>query len=215
MSEDSPFETHFCAYDAWYDENANVFESELAAIRSLLPAPGNWIEVGVGSGRFAEALGIPRGVEPAEGVASLARARGIEVLHGRAEKLPLNDASVDGVFAISVLCFVEDMDAAFRETRRVLVPGGTAVIAFIPRDSAFGALYTDPAQRDPFFRCAHLRTRSEVLQSIEAAGLAIERLCSTLHGEPGAANEHVQPPKTDGRNGSFVVVRAKRPWNTE
>ena len=211
MSEANPFDTHFLEYDAWYDANANVFQSEVEAIRAVLPPAGRWVEVGVGSGRFSVALGIPCGVEPAEGVASLARKRGIEVVQGRAERLPLADASVDAVFAISALCFVEDMNAAFRETVRVLVPGGTAVIAFIPRDSAFGALYTDSSQQDRFFRRARLRTRGQVLASIEAAGLEVERICSTLRGAPAAANNWVQTPDLDGRDGSFVVVRAKRP----
>ena len=210
MSTDNPFDTHFLQYDAWYDDNANVFESELRAIRAILPPPGRWIEVGVGSGRFAEALGIPRGIEPSEGVSSLARARGIEVLRGRAERIPLADASVDAVFAISVLCFVEDMDVAFRETARVLVPTGTAVIAFIPRDSAFGSLYTEPGQQDPFFRRARLRTRAEVVAAIVRAGMGIELVVSTLRGAPGVANDGVQSPDEEGRDGSFVVVRARR-----
>jgi hypothetical protein len=48
-------------------------------VRSLLPAGGYGVEIGVGTGRFAVSLGIAVGVEPSPAMAELARRRGIEV----------------------------------------------------------------------------------------------------------------------------------------
>jgi len=210
MPED-PFETRYAEYDAWFDANANVFASELLAIRQILPEPGRWVEIGVGSGRFASALGIDTGVEPAEGIAGLARGRGIEVLRGVAEHLPLNDCSMDAAFLITALCFIEDMGRAFAEVARVLAPGGLAIVAFIPSDSPFGRMYTGAAAQDPFFRQATLRPRAAVVAALTGAGLHLERSTCTLMADPAAANDLVEAPAEGWDRGSFVVLRAIKP----
>jgi len=155
MKGENPFETRPCEYDAWFDLNENVYRSELLAIEELLPEKkGTWVEIGVGSGRFASKLGIDIGIEPADGIASLARERGVEVKKGVAEDLPLADGSAHAAFMITSLCFIEDMGRALAEVERVLVPGGAAIIAFIPReietaglriDRCVGTLTGDPA----------------------------------------------------------------------
>ena len=42
------------------------FQSEVSAIQQLLPSIGTGIEIGVGTGLFASALGIKEGVEPSK-----------------------------------------------------------------------------------------------------------------------------------------------------
>jgi len=209
LSEANPFEIHAVEYDTWFDAFPHLVESEALALIELLPPPGDWLEVGIGSGRFAERLGIRVGVEPAEGMADLARRRGLRVLSGVAESLPFPEASFDAVFLITALCFVQDMDAALGEAARVLRPGGYAILAFIPRDSAFGALYSE--RPDRFFRSATLRTSEAVSDAVETAGLYVERVIQTLTGEPETAGEQVEPPSEGCERGSFVVVRARRP----
>ena len=212
MDETNPFETRYREYDAWFDSNRNVFESELLAVRAVAPdrrsTSARWVEIGVGSGRFAAALGVPLGVEPAEGVASLARDRGIDVRKGIAEALPFEDASMDAGFLITSLCFIENMHRAFAELARVLVPKGAAVVAFIPLDSPFGRLYASAGQDDPFFRRARLRPRAAVIDGLREAGLSLDRAVHTLTGSPASANERIEPPRNGWEGGSFVAVRA-------
>ena len=61
---DNPFETKAPVYDQWYDQFPNIFQSEILALRALLPSPGQWVEIGVGTGRFAVELGGNPGTCP-------------------------------------------------------------------------------------------------------------------------------------------------------
>ena len=208
MQETNPFETHAAEYDAWFDQNANVYASELLAVREVLPPPGDWVEIGVGSGRFASVLGIPIGIEPADGVAALARSRGVHVISGKADCLPLEDGTVDAAFLITTLCFVSDVGCAFDEVARVLRTGGHAIVAFIPKDSKFGERYCADASKDRFYRRATLHSKRRILGAMESAGLEIERTVQTLTGSPERANDRIEPPGEGHERGSFIVVRA-------
>ena len=90
-------------YEAWYDKYPEVFESELAAVREqFLKLPENirGIEVGIGTGRFAQPLGIKEGIEPSEEMAKKAVNRNIEILKGAAEYLPYGDLQYDFVLFV-------------------------------------------------------------------------------------------------------------------
>lgn len=73
MARTAAFEAHSGRYDEWFVRHEAVYQSELLAVRALLPCTGLGLEVGVGTGRFAAPLGIQIGLDPA--AAMLARAR--------------------------------------------------------------------------------------------------------------------------------------------
>lgn len=92
------------------------------------------LELGCGEGRAFEhyppAVTGVVAVEPDPTARAAARERAraapveIEVVDGDASALPARDASVDAAVVVWVLCTVPDPEAALREVRRVLVPGG-------------------------------------------------------------------------------------------
>jgi len=86
-----PFERYHERYDDWFDRHEELYESELKAVRELLPSKGKGIEIGVGSGRFAYPLSIGFGLDPSEEMLRLADERGIEVVRGLGEKIPFRD----------------------------------------------------------------------------------------------------------------------------
>lgn len=64
------FDTLAETYDGWYDtpDGRVVFEAERNGFLSLCSGPfTSWLEVGVGTARFAHALGISTGVDPSPG----------------------------------------------------------------------------------------------------------------------------------------------------
>ncbi len=92
MLQTLPFNDHVAEYEDWYKKYPYVFRSEVAAIKELLPRGENirGIEVGLGTGRFAKALGIKQGIEPAENMRAVAKKRYLCVeCSGRASALQI------------------------------------------------------------------------------------------------------------------------------
>lgn len=112
------------------------------AAASLRPG-GVVVDVGSGPGRLVARLSALRpdarviGVEPSREMRQLALQNGAETVDGRAEALPLADASVD--LAVSTLSahHWDDPVAAFRNLSRVLRSGGEARIYDV-RFAGFG-----------------------------------------------------------------------------
>ena len=83
----SPFDDMAAEYDSWFDKDGNLlFYIEVKAFKILLSSlPKPWLEIGVGSGRFAQALGIEAGIDPSLELIRMARNRGIKAVQGRGE----------------------------------------------------------------------------------------------------------------------------------
>lgn len=144
----------------------------------LRPEPGErLLEIGPGTGYYsldmAEWIG-PEGTlelfdlqqEFLDHVTEAAAGRGLANLHptrGDATALPYDDGSVDAVVLTAVLGEIPDADAALREIRRVLRPGGRLVV---------GELFGDP----------HFTTRASLERRGAAAGLRLEQRSGNWFG---------------------------------
>lgn len=74
------FNAHAAEYDACYDsqEGSAIFAMEADCLRPFLHRHKRpYLEMGVGSGRFAQALGIEFGVDPALTLLWMAEFRGV------------------------------------------------------------------------------------------------------------------------------------------
>lgn len=213
MGHSSPFDSLARKYDSWYDgKGRQAFETELAALRPLLPGmPKPWLEVGVGTGRFAQALGIPLGIDPSVELLALARQRGIEVLYGEGEELVFKPESFGTVFLLTTWEFLTDPARVLSECRRVLKPGGAVVNAYLDRDGKWGASYVEKArQGHPLFSRARFDRYEDVRRLTTEAGFEVAEVISALFGGPGDPPVVEQPQSGFRPGASFVVVVARK-----
>ena len=206
MTKTTAFDEKPNDYDSWFERHHDLYQAELAAIYAAVPKSGQGVEIGVGTGRFAAPLSISTGVDPSPGMAELARQRGVEVLEGVAEALPLTDNSFDYALMVTVVCFLDDLPKAFREAWRILRPGGTLVVGFIDRESALGRSYKQKQKQSVFYRDASFYSVGELVVLLHRAGFADFSYWQTLFlGEP---------PDVTVREGfgagGFVVIRARK-----
>ncbi|WP_091902714.1 class I SAM-dependent methyltransferase [Maribacter stanieri] len=193
------------AYEQWYKDYPQVFESELLAIKEQLqklPENLKGIEVGLGTGRFSELLGIKEGVEPSKEMAALAIKRGVSVLNGYAEQLPFGDLKFDFVLFVTV-CHLDNIKHAFAEAYRVLKPAGAIVIGFLDRERSVAQQYLERRHRSTFYTVS----RIEVL--LKEAGFKSLEFNQTLFGNLDDIKE-VQMSKEGFGEGSFIVVKATK-----
>lgn len=161
-----------CPYgQRFWVESPHPFITRKRLHSALEPSPGETVlEVGPGTGYYT--LGIARSLQPEgtlhivdlqqemldhtmrraadEGVANL------KPHQADARALPYGDATFDAAYLVAVLGEVPDQDAALRELRRVLRPGGRLVV---------GELFGDP----------HMVGEASLRRRATAAGLRFER----------------------------------------
>ncbi len=164
------FDIHWKRYDAWYDRNRDLFKKELDFIRKNIESFNLGLEVGVGSGRFANELGIEYGIDISIQMLKLAKERGIEVVRGDASHLPFKRV-FDAVFFIFTICFLKDPLQALISARNVLVEGGKILICAIPKESKLSEEYSK--KKNLFYNFAKFYTSNEIVKMLKEAGFSV------------------------------------------
>ncbi len=210
-----PFDSIAREYDAWYDskEGSTIFEEEVQALLLVKGrVPGRWLEVGVGTGRFANELGVSDGIDPSGEMLALAAARGISTKRGVAETLPYGDKEFDGVLFVVTLCFVESPACAFEECARVLRPKGACVVGIVPASSPWGQEYQRKAKAGhPVYSHATFFSVEEVVRLASGCGLMLQDAASALLWPPGEAQiQHNRVVRGARPDAGFVALRFQR-----
>jgi arsenite methyltransferase len=109
-----------------------------AAVEALAPTAGEFIaDVGFGGGHALDLIrqrvapARPAGVEISAAMIEAGRERwgdAVDLRLADVVSMPFDDASCDGLLSVNTLYFWPDPGAALREIRRVLRPGGRAVL---------------------------------------------------------------------------------------
>jgi SAM-dependent methyltransferase len=157
----------------WFFGRRKIIEGFVEKIcRDIGKRKPRILDVGCGTGANLQMLsqfGAAEGVDVSSEALEFCRARGLaNVKQGAAETLPHGDASFDLVTGLDVVEHLDDDIAGLREMRRVLRPGGRALL-FVP---AFMFLWG--VQDD----ISHHRRRydlRELKQKVNEAGLSVER----------------------------------------
>jgi SAM-dependent methyltransferase len=116
---------------------------------------GNLVEFG--------ALGPARGVDPAPEAVAACAARGLDVVQGTLEALPIADASSDLLLATDVLEHVEDDIAALGELRRCAAAGALLLVT-VPAHPRLWSAHDEALHHRRRYR------RAELLERVALAG---------------------------------------------
>jgi len=202
------FHQHVLENDSWLDRHPHVFQSELEAIREVLPHGDKLmgIEVGLGTGRFAKALGIKEGIEPSQNMREAAAMKGILTVDAVAEHLPYRDLTFDFLLMVFSICFFKRIDSAFNEASRVLKNNGALIIGFIDKESTIGQYFQQKANTD-FYEHANLHSVEKILNELTQVGFRHFTLKQTLFGDLDKINS-LQPSLNGYGKGSFIVIKA-------
>lgn len=203
----------------------------------FLPQPGRrTLDIGCGEGRVSRDLkALGHNVEGIDGSATmvgLAREAdpSIPVHHGDAAALPFPDGHADLAVMFMTPQDFDDLDGAFREAYRVLVPGGRLVFATVHPINSAGKFsseegdspfviqgsyldtfrYADQVERDGLAMTFHSEHRplEAYFRALEGAGFLIEALREPRVPDAPAERERT---KRWQRLPLFLHVRAIRP----
>ena len=203
--------------------------------RAAAAGPGRALDIGCGEGRFcrmmAEARMLTTGLEPVEKLRAAAQERhpGGTYVDGTAEALPFADDSFDLVVSYLTLIDIEDLDRAYAEMVRVLVPGGRLLLAnlssfatALPKDRDDGWLtqseehvfacddYHDPRAFWIGWRGIRVRNFHRPMQAYMAPLLAAG-MKLTQFEEPQPTGGPVRQQRLYRRAPLFVIMEWQKP----
>ena len=206
----TPFNMYAERYDSWFEsaEGQAIFEIETKCLRHTMGSiEGRWLEIGVGTGRVADSLGISEGIDPSPRMLAMAVQRGIHAVRAVAEDLPYADSSLDGVIMVTTLCFLDDPARALAECFRVLHGHGSLVAGIVPAESPWGKFYTVRGREGhPLYSHARFHTCDQAIRMCKDAGFHLNTVVSSLLFAPGAPVNSSLHSGID-ENAGFVVMR--------
>lgn len=230
------FDDYSDAYDAWFQKNQAILESELRLVAHVLgTAPGRTLSVGCGTGLFEQLLqseygvSITEGVEPSAPMGEIARKRGMTVTEAGAEQMPVGDGLYDTVMFNGSPSYITDLDAAAGEAYRILKPGGRVLLIDVPAESSYGILYRlggaygtwdderlrGVLPRDPYpvelAGGANWRPTQDKIDSALKAGFTDLFYAQTLTRHPCFSDTTPQDPVSGYDSGDYVAVCAVKP----
>jgi len=200
------FDRYHKRYDSWYEKNKFAYLSELRAIRKVLPKKGSGLEIGVGTGRFAAALGIPIGIDPSKNMIKIAKKRDIDARLGFGEHLPFKDSMFDYVLIIITLCFTKNPRQVLKEAKRVLKRNGKIIIGIVDKNSFLGRFYRK--KKSIFYKKAHFFTVKDLTNLLKGTGFDNFTYRQTIFTLPSNMRSIHKTQKGFGRGG-FVVISAR------
>lgn len=209
MAKTDPFDKYSGDYEKWFETNIHAYESEIRAVSHFIPEKGRGVEIGIGSGLFAQPLGISEGIDPSLEMRKIANSRGLHTQHGVAENIPLEDKSYDYALMVTTICFVDDPEKSVDEIWRILKDGGRIIIGFVDKNSKIGQVYQQNKQYSTFYKNAKFFSSEAMKHLLEEKGFTGIEFVQTLYGNLKEI-KYVQEYKEGYGEGSFVVVKGEK-----
>lgn len=227
------FDQYADKYDAWFLANPNVLHSEAALVASTLADAGHVLSVGCGSGLFEKILRddygivVADGIEPSEGMAEIARRRGVNVLATvTAEEADFGKDVYDTILFNGTPSYITDLESVIAKAYAALRPGGRIVLIDVPKESGYGIMYNlakavgtwnhplldgvYPPMPYPieFVNVANWRTTAEKTALLEKAGFKNLSYAQTLTTHPLYSENRSEEPSEGCDKGDYVAITA-------
>ena len=219
------FNSFYQDYDAWYQTQMGAFvhKVETDALWSLLePQPGMKIlDASCGTGNQSLELAAHgckvTGIDIAPNMLDQATkklcARGLaaEFQLMDCTKMEFANASFDAAISVAAFEFIPNPQAALREMRRVVKPGGVVVIGTIVRGGEWANLYSSQVCKGTAYEHAKFLSLDD-LRQLDPSGF--ECFVECLFIPPGQPEEAYTESRekslaVTGKKGGFVCARYK------
>lgn len=224
------FDEHASLYDAWFMDNRNVLLSEVKLVAATLEGAKKILSVGCGSGLFEKILkedfgiSITDGIEPAEGMADIARKRGIDVAVTTAEEGDFGRGKYDTILFNGSPSYIDDLYTVVKKAYDNLPDGGRLILIDVPKESGYGTMYNlakalgswnHPLVRGVFpanpypielVKAANWRTTAEKMEVMEKAGFKDLKFMQTLTTHPLYSDNICEEPSAGYDKGDYVAV---------
>ena len=164
------FDEYAEKYDLWYEKpfGSSAYKLEVECLKKLYKQSKNSLEVGVGSGRFAFALGVRYGVDSSKELLKKAIARGVYGVLGKAEALPFKDKVFDEVLIVVSLCFFENPVLSLKESNRVLKDDGFLLLSLVLSESPWAVFYKEKAKKGhPLYKRANFYSYDQLVSMLK------------------------------------------------
>lgn len=234
MDKKATFDKYAGEYDAWFFDNMNLLTSEVRLVAHFLKDAGKVFSVGCGSGLFESILkkdygiNIEFGLEPSDGMAEIARKRGMTVDVTTAENAELGIEEYDTVLFNGTPSYINDLEDVFRKAHVALKPGGKVVVIDVPKESSYATMYNlakavgawdhpllkGITPKDPypieFVKTANWRTTAEKVELLKQTGFTDFEFAQTLTKHPLNSNNVAEEPVEGYDCGDYVAICASK-----
>ena len=232
MSMNNIFDKYASEYDSWFFDNTNLLQSEVNLVAHFLDNPGDIFSVGCGSGLFESILKkdfgitIESAIEPSEGMANIARKRGINAKVATAEEADFGVDAYDTVLFNGTPSYITDLERVIHKAYKAVRKGGKVIVIDVPKESAYGMMYNlamslntwehpllkgvKPLNPYPieFVKLANWRTTEENVNLLKQAGFKKFKFAQTLTKKPIFSNNEVEQVTEGYDRGSYVAICA-------
>ena len=224
------FDEHASKYDAWFMDNTNVLLSEARLVAQTLAGSESILSVGCGSGLFEKILrddfgiNITDGIEPALGMAEIARKRGMNVIVTTAEDADFGAGRYDTLLFNGSPSYISDLQPIVEKAFDNLPEGGRLILIDVPKESGYGMMYNlakatgswdhpllkgvAPANPYPIelVNAANWRTSAEKIEAMKSAGFKNIEAWQTLTTHPLMSDIEAEYPSKGADKGDYVAI---------
>lgn len=232
MDKKTTFDKYAGEYDAWFFDNMNLLTSEVRLVAHFLKDAGKVFSVGCGSGLFESILKkeydihIEFGLEPSDGMADIARKRGMTVDVTTAENADLGVEKYDTILFNGTPSYITDLKSVFEKANKALKPGGKIIVIDVPKEGSFATMYNlaktletynhpllegvHPLDAYPieFVKTANWRTTAQKIDFLKETGFHQFEYAQTLTKHPLYSNNIAEEPIEGFDSGDYVAICA-------